>query len=139
MTRDFRGRFGHGNPGKQPGSRPRASLAAEALLDGETEALTRKAIELALNGDTVALRLCLDRIIPARKSRPVELGLPSVRDAQSAQTALAQIIAATANAEIAPDEAQAVAGLVESYRRGVELTDLDVRLKKLEDARLSQT
>jgi Family of unknown function (DUF5681) len=50
-----------GNPaGKPPGARHRASMAAEALLDGEVQALTRKAIERALEGDGVALRLCLE-------------------------------------------------------------------------------
>src|SRR5262245_41119418 len=45
--------------GKPRGARHRTTLAAEALLDGEAEALTRKAVELALNGDSTALRLCL--------------------------------------------------------------------------------
>ena len=65
-----RGRpFKKGNPGRPPGSRNKATLAAEVLLDNETEKLTRKAIELAMAGDTVALRLCLERIIPARRDR----------------------------------------------------------------------
>jgi len=38
-------------------------------LEGEAEALTRKAVELALEGDVTALRLCLDRI--ARRARTV--------------------------------------------------------------------
>ena len=46
------------------GARNRATLAAETLLDGEAEALTRKAVELALAGDTTALRLCLERVLP---------------------------------------------------------------------------
>ena len=51
-----------GNPkGRTKGSRNQMTLAMEALLDGESEALTRKAIELALGGDITALRLCLDR------------------------------------------------------------------------------
>ena len=54
-----------GNPlGRPKGARNRATIAAEALLDGEAEALTRKAIELALDGDTTALRLCLERLMP---------------------------------------------------------------------------
>lgn len=54
-----------GNPaGRKAGTRNRATMAAEALLDGEAEALTRKAVELALQGDTVALRLCLERLCP---------------------------------------------------------------------------
>ena len=56
-----------GNPaGKPKGARHRATLAAEALLDGEAEALTRKGIELALEGNIFALKICLDRILPAR-------------------------------------------------------------------------
>jgi hypothetical protein len=50
----------------------------EALLDGESEALTRKAVELAKGGDMQALRLCLDRILPPRKDRPLTFTLPAI-------------------------------------------------------------
>lgn len=41
-----------GNPaGKPKGTRHKATLAAEVLLNGEAEALTRKAIELAKAGE----------------------------------------------------------------------------------------
>jgi hypothetical protein len=41
-----------GNPaGKPRGRRNPATVAAESLLEGEAEALTRKAIDLALDGD----------------------------------------------------------------------------------------
>jgi len=76
-ARDGRGRFRKGksgNPaGRPPGSVNRSTRAAIQLLDGEAEALTRKAIELALAGDPMALRLCLDRIVGVRRGRPVEL------------------------------------------------------------------
>ncbi len=58
------GKFRTGNRGKPKGARHRATLAALELLDGEAEALTRKAVELALEGDTTALRLCLERMAP---------------------------------------------------------------------------
>src|SRR3954464_4414789 len=71
-----------GNPaGKAKGTRHRATLALEALLDGEGGAITRKAVELALEGDTVALRLCLDRILPVRKDRPIQFELPAIQSA----------------------------------------------------------
>ena len=61
-----RGRpFPPGNSGRPKGARHKATQAIQALLDGEGAALTRKAIELALAGDATALRLCLDRILPA--------------------------------------------------------------------------
>lgn len=54
-----------GNPSGRPrGARNKTTRAVEALLDGEAEALTRKAIERALEGDTTALCLCLDRLLP---------------------------------------------------------------------------
>ena len=44
-----------GNPNGRPnGSRNKATMALEALLDGEGEAMTRKAVESALNGDMAA-------------------------------------------------------------------------------------
>ena len=43
----------------------------EALFDGEADAIGRKAIEKAKEGDTTAMRLCLERIIAPRKDRPV--------------------------------------------------------------------
>ena len=37
-------------------------LAIESLLEGQAEALPHTAITKALEGDSVALRLCMDRI-----------------------------------------------------------------------------
>ena len=60
-----------GNPAGRPrGARNRATQAAEAILSGEAEALTRKAVELALAGDVTALRLCLERFCPLKEGAP---------------------------------------------------------------------
>jgi hypothetical protein len=60
-----------GNPrGRPKGARNTTTVALETLLDGQAQALTQKAIDLALAGDITALRLCLDRILPVRKDRP---------------------------------------------------------------------
>jgi Family of unknown function (DUF5681) len=68
-----------GNPhGRPRGARNRATIAAETVLDGEADALTRKAIDLAKQGDTAALRLCIERILPARKDRPVSFNMPRI-------------------------------------------------------------
>src|ERR1700726_2110371 len=63
-----------GNPrGRRPGTRNRATAVAAQLLEGEAPRLIRRCIELALAGDTTALRLCLDRILPPVRDRPVQL------------------------------------------------------------------
>ena len=72
-----------GNPSGRPrGARNKTTLAVEALLDGEAEVLTRKAVERAKEGDSVALRLCLERILPPRKDRPVSFALPKIESAR---------------------------------------------------------
>src|SRR6476469_4946603 len=77
-----------GNPRGRPlGARNRATQAIEALLDGEAQALTRKAIEMALGGDMVAMRLCLDRLAPPRRDRPVPFSLPKIETAADAKAA----------------------------------------------------
>lgn len=66
-----------GNPAGRPkGARHKTTVAVEALLAGQAEGLTQKAIELALAGDTVALRLCLDRLAPPRRTPSVDVELP---------------------------------------------------------------
>jgi hypothetical protein len=89
-----------GNPdGRPKGARNRATVAAERLLDGEAEALSRKAVQLALAGDLSALRLCLDRVVPARKDRPVFFELPKMNEARAAVKASAAIVAAVASGD----------------------------------------
>src|SRR2546430_2673311 len=82
-----------GNPrGAKRGSRHRASLLAESLLDGETDRLTRRCIYEAIRGDMQAMKLCLERLLPPVKSRPINFKLPELRTISDAQDALAKII-----------------------------------------------
>ena len=125
-----------GNPaGKPPGARHRATMAAEALLDGEVQALTRKAIERALEGDGVALRLCLERILPARKDRPVKFDLPPVGTASDISKALGAIAKSMAAGELTPDEAGTVATVMEAHRKAIETVELEERVRRLEAGR----
>jgi hypothetical protein len=122
-----------GNPaGKPCGARHKTTLAAEALLDGEAKKLTRKAIELALAGDTTALRLCLERIAPPRKSRRVAFDLPSIDAPQDLVPAFAAVVAAMSAGELAPDEAAVIAGVLEAKRKTIEMVDIERRLAALE-------
>jgi hypothetical protein len=124
--------FGPGNPGKPKGARHKATKAVEALLQGEAEALTRKAIESALEGDGVALRLCLDRIAPARRDNPVSFDLPKIERPSDAVAAHTAILAAVASGEMTPGEAVEVAKLIDGFVKTLEITEIDERLKRLE-------
>jgi hypothetical protein len=122
-----------GNPaGRAAGSRNKATLAIDALLDGEGEALTRKAIDLAKAGDMQALKLCMDRIVPPRRDRPLAFALPPIASPGDAATAMGALLKATADGELTPLEAGEVAKLVDTYIRTVEANDLTKRIEQLE-------
>jgi hypothetical protein len=130
--RDARGRFLPGNPGRPKGTRHKATLAAETLLDGEADTLTRKCIELALEGDSVAMRLCLERILPPVKERPVEVDLPTLDGPGDLPRIIGALLRVCASGEILPGEADKLAHILQGYVRAVELTEFDERLKVLE-------
>ncbi len=125
-----------GNPaGRPPGARNKTTRAAEALLDGEAAALTRKAIQLALDGDTTALRLCMERILSPRRDRPLTFALPKIESAADAAQAMSAIIVAVAAGEVSPSEATEIARLLEGFVKLVETTELEKRLAALEAER----
>jgi hypothetical protein len=135
-TAKTRGRpFQPGNSGRPKGARNRTTVAVEALLDGEAEALTRKAVAVALSGDVTALRLCLDRVMPARKDRPVMFALPKLETPADAVKASAALVEAVASGDLTPSEAAELSKLVDGFTRAVEATDLLDRLERLEAER----
>jgi hypothetical protein len=122
-----------GNPRGRPlGARNRATQAIEVLLDGEAEAITRKAVELAKAGDTVALRLCLDRLAPVRKDRPVNFALPAIETTADLPKASGALLEAVASGELTPSEAAELGKVVEAHVRAIEVTDVAARLEALE-------
>ena len=137
--RGEKGKFkkGHsGNPrGKAPGTRHKATLAALALLEGEAEALSRKAVDLALEGDTTALRLCLERIAPPMKEHPLSgVELPEINGPNDILDAIVEVSQKLADGSILPSQAAALCHVFEQHRRHFETTELEERIKKLEEA-----
>jgi hypothetical protein len=136
VVRDSGGRFarGHsGNPAGRPvGCRDRVTRAVQELLDGDAGALTRKAVEMALDGHMSALKLCLDRILAPQRERPVAFAMPAIRGAGDLGPAMAAIAAAASRGTVTPGEAVQFSQLVETYVRAAEATEFDRRLRALE-------
>jgi hypothetical protein len=122
-----------GNPAGRPrGSRNRSALAMQHALDGEAQALTRKAVELALEGNTTALKLCLDRLLAPHRDRTVPVKLPPVEGAGGLAGTMAAIVAATGDGEISSTEAARWARLVDVFIKALETHDFEQRLEALE-------
>ena len=135
-VRDRRGRFTRGrsgNPAGRPrGCRDHVNRAARLLLAGEGEALTRKAVELALAGDQTALRLCLERIVGPYRERAVEFVMPPIRNPGDLPSARAALADAVAQGAVTPREAMQLGHVVDAYVRAVEATEFERRLRVLE-------
>jgi hypothetical protein len=117
-----------GNPaGRRRGSRNKATLAATTLLDGEALGLTRRAVEAALAGDMLAMKLCLERVLPRCHERPVTFSLPLLAavgngeidepSPQNVSRAMNAVTRALACSEITPGEAATIAAVCEPFVR----------------------
>jgi len=135
-TGEKQGRFKKGqsgNPaGKPIGARHKTTLAIQALLDGEAEEIARRAVEAAKGGDMTAIRLVLERVLPARKDSPVYVDLPAMTSVSDAAKAMSAILAAVAAGEITPTEGDAIAALIEKTRRLIETEIFEARISALE-------
>jgi hypothetical protein len=122
-----------GNPsGRPPGSRNHATLLMEALLEGEAHELTRKAIDLAKAGDTHALRLCLDRLMPPGKNRLVHFDLPPIRGLDDVTLVMVSILAAISEGKITPQEGEVISRILAEHAKVMTTQDVERRLQKLE-------
>jgi len=136
VIRNERGQFVpgvSGNPaGRKEGSRNRATLALQALLDGEGERVVRKAVEMALQGNETALRLVLERLLPVAKDRPIRLDLPSLAKASDVAEAVRRAVEAVATGEVTPAEAETVLKLLEALRTALVNREGDLDVEKLD-------
>ena len=86
-----------------------------------------------MEGDGVALRLCMERIAPAPKDKPVTFNLPKLKNALGASQAAESVLSAVSDGDLTPIEASRVMTLIDSYRRTLELTEIEERIKALEN------
>ena len=122
-----------GNPNGRPrGSRNQATLIAEQLLEAEVAAITQAAIDMAKTGDMTAIRLCLARLLSARKDRPVAFELPPINTPADAPAAMAAIATAVANGDLTPSEAAELSKMVEAFANITAAADLAGRVARLE-------
>ena len=130
-------RFQKGQSGN-PAGRPRGALnhttvLAQELLSARVESIAGKLIELAESGDMRAIRVCMDRLVPAIKDQPIAVELPPIEKPADAVEAAASIVAAVAAGELTANEAAQLAKVVDVYVRAVDSKGFDERLSRLEN------
>ncbi|HVD72806.1 MAG TPA: DUF5681 domain-containing protein [Xanthobacteraceae bacterium] len=90
-----------GNPAGRPrGSRNKAAIALQELLERDAESIARTVTHLAKHGNIAAIRMCMERLLPPRRHEPVTLDLPALDTAADAVAATSAIVAAVASGDL---------------------------------------
>jgi hypothetical protein len=123
-----------GNPSGRPfGLRNKRTVAAEKLFDEGAEELTKIALGLAKEGHPMALRLCMDRICPPTKNRPVVFEFPQLVEAKDALAAISMVVQALAAGDLSAAEAAELLKVVQGFALTLAATDLETRIARMEE------
>ena len=124
-----------GNPAGRPrGSRNKASLRVQALLEQKTDELVDRAIQLAMDGNIGALRLCLDRLAPTRHNEPQFCEIPPLAKPADAVAAIGAIAAAAFTGDVTADEAAKLAKVTSLFVHAFAAQKFDARITGVERA-----
>ena len=136
---DHRDTAGHfqkgksGNPAGRPrGSRNKATLMMEQLLEDHGQEILDKLIARALEGDTHAIGIYMDRTMPRCKERTITLDAGPIRNLQDVVNVAAAIVDALAQGEITPTEAEKAMNILRFPLDAVLALDLERRVAVIE-------
>jgi hypothetical protein len=122
-----------GNPAGRPrGARNKRTLVAESMFDREAADIIDRLIRLAKGGDVAAIRICIDRICPRQRERPVSLELPPMTTPADAVAAMGAIVQAIGDGDIDAHEAAGLAKVVAGFSQTIANTELEQKLEKVE-------
>ena len=118
-----------GNPSGRPSGTGKAAKL-RTLFEPHAKKLAEKVVAIALEGDTTALRLCLERLIPPLKAEAQPVHLTGVEGSLEAQGSA--IIPAMAKGQVSPDQASDMLRALAAQGRIVEVEELEQRVATLE-------
>ena len=120
-----------GNPNGRPIGSKVKRTELRALLQPHAEDLVNKVVEKALEGDTTALRLCLDRLIPPYRAGNVSVVLDDIEGTLTEKGE--KIIGAMGSGDITPSDASSMLQALAAQCRVQEIDEMDKRLRAVEE------
>ena len=124
-----------GNPaGKKIGTQNKRTQLAK-MLDPHAEGLINKTVELALSGDTQALKLCIERLIPKANNHSIQfdIGLENLECNDNLSSVGRRIITSIAEGHLSPEDGQKLFNMLDNQRRLIEHVDLVKKLEELKE------
>ena len=136
MTKDTKFKPGQsGNPNGKPKGAKDKRTELRGLLQPHAKELVNKVVEKALEGDTTALRLCLDRLIPPYRAGNISVVLDEIEGTLTEKGE--KIISAMGSGQITPSDASSMLTALAAQSRIIEIDNLDQRVKTLEQRHAS--
>ncbi len=129
--RDGRGRFTSGSSGNPAGRVPGVERVRQ-LLEPHREDLVATAVRLALDGDTTALRLCLERLSPPPRPEGRSVVLPALETAHTLTEQAGAIMQAIAEGQVPADVGERLLAALAHVARAIEVDELASRVTALE-------
>src|SRR5258708_9102703 len=114
--------------GRPPGSRNKPSNALQETLQVHAKPLGMKCEQLALLGNTTAMRLCVERLMPARRQRVLQFKLPTIKTMADVSAASEAVVTGVARGKLTPGEGEAFTAMLDGRPRMIETQKFDVRL-----------
>src|SRR5216684_2038702 len=86
-------KYGRGRP---PGSRNKIARICQDTLDGHGENLIKRCLYMAFQGNPTAMRLMVERLMPARRHRTVKFKIPAVKSLAEVDAAFESVVSGVA-------------------------------------------
>jgi len=118
--------------GRPPGAKNKTTLAAQALLEGEAENLTRQCVQLAKEGHPIALKLVMERILTPLKERPIKVDLVAPDNLDRVIRAMNQVVEHVTDGKIGPQEGHTLMSMLATTQKTIETVQLEQRIAALE-------
>lgn len=143
-TRQGNGRFAVGNPGG-PGRPPGHAgdelrrAVEQAITPAHLEAVLRRVLRSALEGNLTAARVVLERTCGRPSAAPplaaaVGIDLPPLITTADCSSAIDQIAAGVCNGSVDREAAKTLLDLVNAKLKSIEVSELGARISELERA-----
>lgn len=127
-----------GESGNPTGRKPGTGKVNEyrKLLESRLPELMKVLVDKALAGEDVALKLCLERLIPPYRpeARSVEFTIPEKLNLVDIGKS---IIESIGNGTISPDQGAQVLSALSNHAKLVEVTELEQRITALEQTNVN--
>ena len=128
-----------GNPAGRPKGIIDRRQRWQKLIGEHTEELIRRALELAREGDTSALRVLLERAIPPIKAQSEPVYIPGLLTAETLTAKAQAILDAIGNGSLAPDIGESLLAALGNVAKTAEIDDLTRRIEFLEQHKFDET